>query len=203
MGCKRDASGAGASVVVALALLQLCCGGAEPAHGDGPDPLHDVPVPLPPEELGLVDRAAAPKPTQNTPVPPPELSAKYWPCSECHDETMPADPKRRVLTEDHKKIVLVHDEENRWCLDCHDADDRDQLRLASGAKIPFTESHRLCGQCHGPTYRDWKRGVHGKRTGMWNGEKKYLLCSHCHDPHAPRFKPLAPKPPPVRPEQIR
>ena len=49
----------------------------------------------------------------------------------------------------HTDIVLKHDEEHRWCLDCHDADDRDLLHLASGERVPFDESYRLCGQCHG------------------------------------------------------
>ena len=31
-------------------------------------------------------------------------------------------------------------------------------------------------------YRDWKAGVHGKRTGEWDGRKDYLLCVNCHNP---------------------
>ena len=65
----------------------------------------------------------------------------------------------------HGDIVLHHDEEHRWCLDCHDTNNRDQLQLASGALVPFTESYRLCGQCHGTQYRDWRerhpRQAHG------------------------------------------
>ena len=99
----------------------------------------------------------------------------------------------------HDDIVLKHDEEHRWCLDCHDADNRDSLHLASGERVPFDESYRLCGQCHGEKLRDWRAGVHGRRTGEWNGQKSYLLCAHCHNPHQPRFKPLAPKPAPRRP----
>jgi hypothetical protein len=75
--------------------------------------------------------------------------------------------------------------------------------LVSGELIDFTESHRLCGQCHGDKYSDWKVGVHGKRTGLWNGKKEYLLCAHCHNPHNPRFQPIPPKPPPLRPEYIK
>ncbi len=103
----------------------------------------------------------------------------------------------------HVEIRLRHDEEHRWCLDCHDAQNRDFLRLASGALVPFTESYRLCGQCHGTQYRDWKSGIHGKRTGYWDGAKRYLLCVHCHNPHSPRFAPLQPLPPPVRPQFLR
>ena len=69
--------------------------------------------------------------------------------------------------------------------------------------MPFEESYRLCGQCHGEKFRDWRAGVHGRRTGYWNGHKQYLLCAHCHNPHQPRFKPLAPKPAPRRPEPLK
>lgn len=132
-------------------------------------------------------------------VPPPPFSEGIFPCSECHKD-METNMRRRQLKNEHTGIVLKHDEENRWCLDCHDAEDRDKLHLASGVKIPFEESYRLCGQCHGDKYRDWRFGVHGRRTGMWNGEKGYLLCAHCHNPHQPHFKPIKPLPPPLRPE---
>ena len=70
-------------------------------------------------------------------------------------------------------------------------------RAASGCS--FEESYRLCGQCHGEKLRDWRAGVHGRRTGQWNGHKQYLLCAHCHNPHQPRFQPLAPEPAPRPP----
>jgi len=131
--------------------------------------------------------------------PPPFRDPDIFPCSDCHDESTPADPTRRVLEDMHEEIVLRHDEEHRWCLDCHDADNRDYLRLANGTLVPFGESYRLCGQCHGARYRDWRAGVHGRRTGHWNGDKQYLLCVHCHDSHGPSFQPLAPMPPPTPP----
>jgi len=135
-------------------------------------------------------------------VPPPPLSDGVFPCSDCHDPDMlPANPKRRVLSIAHQEIELRHDEEHRWCLDCHDADDRDRLRLASGQLVSFEESYRLCGQCHGDKYRDWRAGVHGRRTGHWDGHKSYLLCVNCHDSHHPAFQPIRPEPPPDRPER--
>ena len=112
---------------------------------------------------------------------------------------MPVNRARRDLTEFHTDIVLKHDEQHRWCLDCHDADRRDQLHLASGAPVSFEESYMLCGQCHGEKLRDWRAGVHGRRTGQWNGHKTYLLCAHCHNPHQPRFKAITPMPAPARP----
>jgi hypothetical protein len=135
------------------------------------------------------------------PVAPPPFSDGVFPCSECHS---PGDKVNRTphTVEFHEDIVLKHDEQNRWCLDCHDAANRDKLHLADGRLIDFTESYRLCGQCHGPTLRNWKAGEHGKRTGSWSGDKQYLLCASCHSPHAPSFKPLEPKRPPLRQEDI-
>jgi len=134
-------------------------------------------------------------------VPPPPFSEDVFPCSDCH-EGEEVDRTRRVI-EDHEDVVFNHDSENLWCLDCHDADNRDKLRLASWALLEFTESYRLCGQCHGPKLRDWKAGAHGKRTGSWSGKKRYLLCVHCHDPHSPQFAPIAPLPSPTRPEDLQ
>ncbi len=134
-------------------------------------------------------------------VPAPPFSDGIFPCTTCHTADMPANRTRRVLADMHTDIVLKHDEEHRWCLDCHDADHRDQLHLASGEAVPFAESYRLCGQCHGEKYRDWRAGVHGRRVGQWNGAKSYLLCVHCHSPHQPHFKPMAPQPAPLRPQR--
>lgn len=136
------------------------------------------------------------------PVAPPPFSDGVFPCSECHSKTDVVNRTPHAV-EFHEDIVLRHDEKNRWCLDCHDAQNRDKLHLADGRLIDFTESYRLCGQCHGPTLRNWKAGEHGKRTGSWSGEKQYLLCASCHSPHSPGFKPLKPLPAPVRQEAIK
>jgi len=136
-------------------------------------------------------------------VSAPPFSEDIFPCSECHDAEWETNKERRVL-DMHEEIVesFDHDSENRWCLDCHNVDDRDYLKLASGKIIGYDESYLLCGQCHGDKLRDWKVGVHGKRTGEWNGEKQYLLCVHCHNPHSPRFESIKPLPPPGRQEDI-
>jgi hypothetical protein len=134
-------------------------------------------------------------------VPPPPFSDGIFPCSACHNKDMPPNRRRRELADMHTDIVLKHDAEHRWCLDCHDADNRDRLHLASGEPVPFEESYRLCGQCHGEKYRDWRAGVHGRRVGQWDGAKQYLLCVHCHSPHQPHFKPMKPQPAPHPPER--
>jgi len=136
-------------------------------------------------------------------VPPPPFSDGIFPCSDCHAD-QETNPQQRELTEMHEDIKIInHAEDQRWCLDCHNPDDRDYLRLASGRLVSFEESYYLCGQCHGTIFRDWKAGIHGRRTGEWNGKKVYRLCVHCHNPHQPRFKPIAPKPPPVKPKDIK
>ena len=135
-------------------------------------------------------------------VSPPPFSDGIFPCNDCHGFQKP-NPVRRKLTEWHEDIsdMFNHDSQNRWCLDCHDLNNRDSLRLASGKLLDFKESYKLCGQCHGDKLRDWKVGVHGKRTGDWNGEKQYFLCVSCHNPHSPRFKPIKPEPPPFREDE--
>jgi len=129
------------------------------------------------------------------------FSEGMFPCSDCHDDPDLVNTTRRELTMAHQDIKLNHAEGQRWCLDCHSANDRDQLHLAGGDLVPFSESYRLCGQCHGDKYRDWKAGVHGKRIGSWNGKKEYWLCVGCHDAHNPHFKPLKPMPIPLAPRR--
>lgn len=141
--------------------------------------------------------------TNEIAVSAPPFSEDIFPCSECHDY-QDTDPQRRMLGF-HEEIdeIFDHDSENRWCLDCHNDNTRDSLKLASGNLLNFNESYKLCGQCHGDKLRDWKVGVHGKRTGEWNGKKQYLLCVHCHNPHSPHFKKISPMPPPIRQEDLR
>lgn len=134
------------------------------------------------------------------PVPPPPFTEGMYPCSDCH-ASMEVNVKRRELKEAHEDIVLHHGEAMRWCLDCHYARNRDKLRLYNGELIGYDHSYRLCGECHGNVYNDWKAGIHGKRTGSFagTGERTYLLCAHCHNPHDPKFKPMKPEPSPHRP----
>jgi hypothetical protein len=135
-------------------------------------------------------------------VAAPPFSPGVFPCSQCHWEDEEVDMTRRPL-EHHEEIVFEHDAENRWCFSCHNPQQRDRLHLADGRLIPFEESYLLCGQCHGPQLRHWRAGDHGKRTGLWSGQKEYLLCAHCHDPHSPHIKPVEPMPPPIRQEKLR
>jgi len=166
--------------------------------------IHPLPRRAPGLLLGVSALLAVRLCAQDIQVPPPPFTEGLFPCTTCHDgKTQKPNPVRRELKDMHTDIQLKHGPESRWCLDCHDLMNRDVLHLASGAKVPFKVSYELCGQCHGEKLRDWRAGVHGKRTGSWNGAKQYLLCVNCHNPHSPHFQPLKPMPPPVRPEAIQ
>jgi hypothetical protein len=133
------------------------------------------------------------------PVAKPPFSPDIFPCNNCH-AGLEANTKKRELKDEHTAIKLHHAEQERWCLDCHSTANRDKLKLADGESIDFTESYRLCGQCHGNIYRDWKAGIHGKRVGYFKGGKRtYFLCVNCHDPHNPKFKPIKPELQPIKP----
>ena len=128
----------------------------------------------------------------------PRTSENY-PCSKCHKYLSVNKTKRKLITS-HSNITLKHAEEDRWCLDCHEGD---KLKLPSGQLIDYDKPYILCKQCHGTVYKDWKVGIHGRLTGMWDGEKVYRMCVTCHDPHQPRFKPLEPEQPPMKPSDIK
>ncbi|MBL7049571.1 MAG: hypothetical protein ISR96_08665 [Nitrospira sp.] len=138
-------------------------------------------------------------------APMKELS--LFPCTDCHDKDWETDPTKRELAEPHDEYpgkFLNHDSENRWCLDCHSEKERDKFRLINGQHVEFNEYYKVCAQCHGKMYRQWKLGIHAKITGHWDGgEKQQWHCTMCHDPHNPPFKPQKPAAPPVRPENLR
>jgi hypothetical protein len=170
--------------------------GGTVAYGPANFPDMEFDVELQPQ----VEEVGAGKQAGSFTVPPPPFSEDYiFPCSDCHAD-MESNTERRELVDMHDDIVLNHGPSERWCLDCHNTDDRDNLRLVNGSLVGFDESYQLCGQCHGTIFRDWRAGIHGRRRGYWNGAKEYLLCAHCHDPHSPKYKPIAPLPPPVRPQ---
>ena len=131
---------------------------------------------------------------------PSVFASDLYPCTSCH-AGMEVNTKRRRLQFHEEINIDLHADRVFWCLDCHDPYNRDRLKLINGERISFTEVYRLCGQCHGSIYRDWRAGVHGKRTGYWRGTKKYLLCTACHNPHNPPFKRIKPERTPMKPVQ--
>ncbi len=120
-----------------------------------------------------VATAEAPAGSLDIQAQPPPFTEGIFPCSQCHDRGVDPKPKQLAF-HDEIQAGLHHGPPSRWCLDCHDNAKRDFLHLINGDLVPFTESYRVCGQCHGDKYRDWRLGVHGKRVGMWNGAEDLL-----------------------------
>lgn len=115
----------------------------------------------------------------------------FYPCSQCHTywET---NPQPRKLAPVHE-VGLQHGERRLWCLDCHARDDRDRLRTLQDDPVDFDDTWLICGQCHAARQKDWYFGAHGKRVYAWQGEAERYNCTHCHDPHRPRFTPREPQ----------
>ena len=117
-------------------------------------------------------------------------------CMECHKVLTARWHYDRPMAE-HQHIQLKHGG-NRFCLNCHHPTNRNAFVDYDGAEIAEADVASLCAKCHGPTYRDWQAGVHGRRNGYWDavkGPQTRLQCIQCHDPHNPKFqsmKPLAP-----------
>jgi len=111
----------------------------------------------------------------------------------CHNGVFPPFPKDknpRKLELMHQDIIpdsmnLQHGKGGIWCLDCHHPTERKKLIDNFGNEISFNQPQKLCGKCHGPIYRDWREGIHGKRIGEWasDGKKRWFVCTECHNPH--------------------
>lgn len=157
----------------------------------------------------------------------PELEGEAW---DILDEKLSSSPSSCVKChyEEEKYAIMTmnwattkHGQNKVDCSRCHGGNSEGAtLKEAKGPETKFKKldprlqnrkgpmesfddlAFEYCGQCHGTMYRDWKTGIHGKRTGSWNGEKEYRLCIYCHNPHNPKFPQLKPMPPPRRPEEI-
>ncbi|MCB9913758.1 MAG: hypothetical protein H6828_01255 [Planctomycetes bacterium] len=118
-------------------------------------------------------------------------------CSACH-AIFPSTQDAPAARLQHTEIVLEHGLNDR-CDNCHDKGDHDGFVLYGGRVVGFDDVQLLCAKCHGPTFRDWERGVHGKTLGSWvvgSDAQRRLLCTECHDPHHPAFTPYVPLPGP-------
>lgn len=141
--------------------------------------------------------------TDPTPVRQPHLQPEYqagvftYRCSECHKIIASPPETFRTLTQ-HREIQLEHGINTR-CFNCHHPTNRDAFVDDYGREIPWDHPPVLCGKCHGPVYRDWQHGSHGRTNGYWDrtkGEQTRRRCIECHDPHRPSFPALAPAPGP-------
>ncbi len=137
---------------------------------------------------------------QRMPDPPTiTLSGYDRDCMDCHQIFDGARRYEDRLMQ-HTDIDLDHGEalEGR-CLVCHAEKDRNRLAIHGEKTVSFDEVSQLCGKCHGPAYRDWQGGMHGRTTGSWDpesGRQSRLQCTDCHHPHRPRYGQIAPLPGP-------
>lgn len=161
----------------------------------GPFPFRS-PVP----EASLVDARF----TDPTPVRRPAVAPEYstgvftYRCNDCHAIIPPPRKVGARTVLQHQEIRLEHGI-NTGCLNCHHPTNRNAFVGYGGREIPWDQPQRLCSKCHGPVYRDWQHGSHGRTNGYWDtsrGEQTRRKCIECHDPHRPPFPSLAPAPGP-------
>jgi len=127
-------------------------------------------------------------------------------CYACHERNKPPtlrfDEKHNLLIpKEHSDLAMAHGSHNRnnLCFNCHDENNLEQFQTRDGRQLKLSESTPLCGSCHGPTYRDWEAGAHGRTSGHWNrqaGPITRVDCVSCHNPHAPKFPSRQPAPGP-------
>jgi hypothetical protein len=93
----------------------------------------------------------------------------------------------------HAAIELRHG--SLKCNACHDDPERSRLRLADTTTLPMSDAVTLCGQCHGPQLRDYRRGSHGGARGYWDatrGPRIRNSCLSCHGAHQPAYPTVIP-----------
>jgi len=129
--------------------------------------------------------------------PVAHFANRTFECSTCHSKYR-SDTTRPPMLYMHDNIVLEHGLNDR-CLNCHNNENRNALVDDWGRQVPYDEPYLLCRKCHGPVYRDWLHGSHGRTSGYWDtrkGEKVRAICLQCHNPHQPPFPPIQAAPGP-------
>lgn len=144
----------------------------------------------------------------NVILPPAHIDLVYsrMNCAACHLESEARelewdDDGNVIVPPAHRQEYLRHGEnkQNNDCFNCHDKENMARLTRRDGSKLELTESSLLCAGCHGPTYRDWNAGIHGRTSGYWRSssdERDRKGCTSCHDPHSPAFPKMIPGPAP-------
>ncbi len=127
-------------------------------------------------------------------------------CYGCHEKNQPPtiryDANQKIIVPpEHSDVVMAHGshDRNNLCFNCHNEQNLLTLQVRNGREVKFDDIPSLCGSCHGPTYRDWEAGAHGRTSGYWDrsrGGITRLSCANCHNPHAPRIPTRAPAPGP-------
>jgi uncharacterized CHY-type Zn-finger protein len=127
-------------------------------------------------------------------------------CYACHEKNKPPvlrynANQQLIVPQEHSDIVMGHGSHgrNNNCFNCHNEANLVTLQPRDGRELKLENSTPLCGSCHGPTYRDWEMGIHGRTSGYWArnlGAIDRKNCVNCHNPHAPKFPGRQPAPGP-------
>jgi hypothetical protein len=127
-------------------------------------------------------------------------------CYGCHEKNKPPplrfdENQKLIVPTEHSDIVMGHGshDRNNLCYNCHNEQNLLTFQVRDGRVLKFDNIPPLCGSCHGPTYRDWEAGAHGRTNGYWDrskGEMQRLVCANCHNPHAPQIPSRVPAPGP-------
>jgi len=165
------------------------------------------PQPLPP--IPLVDPVFTNTATVRVSLPQlikANADLSDFDCYACHEKGKP--PPLRfdtnhniIIPKEHENIVMGHGrhQRNNNCFNCHNETNLVVFQTRDGRQLKLEDSPPLCGSCHGPTYRDWEAGAHGRVNGYWDsaaGVKERRVCVDCHNPHAPAFPAIKPAPGP-------
>lgn len=165
--------------------------------------------PVPPRMLPLVDPeflASTPFRQSYANLVAAKEDLSDYDCYACHEKNKPPpivfDANHRiVIPKEHKNIAMGHGshDRNNLCYNCHNEGNLLTLQVRDGRELKFDNSTPLCGSCHGPTYRDWEAGAHGRTSGFWDltrGAPQRLGCVNCHDAHTPKIPTRPPAPGP-------
>ena len=164
---------------------------------------------VPPKEIPLVDK----KFLETTPwrqtyadlVKAKEDLSDYD-CYGCHEKNKPPPIRynkdgKILVPKEHSDVVMGHGshDRNNNCFNCHNEQNLVTLQSRDGHEVKFDNIPALCGSCHGPTYKDWEAGAHGRTSGNWDHASPdfaRLSCANCHNPHSPKIPTREPAPPP-------
>ena len=156
----------------------------------------NIPIPTA-SQVNAKELIVAPRRIAMSDPPMILVDGKSQTCNGCHRIFDSAHPSGQ-MPNFHPSIQLAHGMNDR-CVNCHDPSNRERLSLRNGTTVSFAQTPQLCAQCHGTVFRDWERGTHGKTLASWKAaspEQRRLNCNECHDPHSPRYDPIAPLPGP-------
>ena len=98
-----------------------------------------------------------------------------------------------IVAKEHPDIVMGHGQHgrNNNCFNCHNETNLVLLQPRDGRELKFADSPKLCGSCHGPTYRDWEAGAHGRTSGYWDRSKGLIATKGLRELPQPSFTPLS------------